>query len=263
MSAATFKNVPPLSVSEPSVLHSFADLLLDQAQSSGIVLRLCGGLGCWYRSQDGRRLAAHSGRIYGDIDFAAYYPQRRDLLELLATHGCEEDAVSATVPGLRRTIFRRKMSSIKGDIFYDVLSFCHSIDLRGRLELNDRTIPLADLLLQKLQIISLTEKDVLDVQMLLLDHNFTSHDNEGINAKRIAQVCSADWGFFRTLGLNLQRIAVITSDSSHLDSARRQRIIDQLEGLRQCVEGAPKSLGWRLRSVIGDRIRWYDTVDEH
>jgi len=197
------------------------------------------------------------------MDFAACYPQRREIINLFQRHGFREDAASATVPGLRRTILDSNADGVRGDIFYDVLSFCHSLDLRGRLELHDRTIALADLMLQKMQILGLTEKDAIDVQMLLLDHDLGPDDHVGISKARIAQVCGSDWGFFRTFSLNIERIEAITASSPYLNVAQRERIASQLARLRQCVGEMPKSLGWRLRSLIGDRLRWYETVDEH
>jgi hypothetical protein len=53
----------------------------------------------------------------------------------------------------------------------------HTIDLRDRFELDDATLPLADLLLTKLQIVQLNEKDVLDILALLADHELDPSEN--------------------------------------------------------------------------------------
>jgi hypothetical protein len=244
-------------------LRGAVEFLLDGARHEGVALRLCGGLACWYHSRNGQRLAAVAGRAYSDMDFAAYYRDKQRVLQLLLAHGYKEDAASATVPGLRRTMFRHKAANTRGDVFYDAISFCHTIDLRDRLEQDYPTIPVADLLLQKMQIVQLTEKDALDVQMLLLDHEIRDSDDDTINAARIAQVCGSDWGFSRTLTLNVERIRDLTAVSPYLSNTERRCVVDQLARLREVVEQSPKSLGWHLRSVVGERMRWYETVDEH
>ncbi len=243
-----------------AALRRAVDSLLEGAESQNVILRLCGGLACWYHSESGRVLAAASGREYNDVDFAAYYRDRRVVLRLLQTHGYRENPVSATVPGLRRTVFSGHAA--KGDIFYDKLIFSHTIDLRGRLERDSPTIPVADLLLQKLQIVQLAAKDVVDVQMLILDHDLGYTDVNCINAARIAEVCGSDWGFFRTLTINLEVIRQATLASPYLDAPQRLRVTDRLARLEQLAEKTPKSLRWSVRSLVGERLRWYETVDE-
>jgi hypothetical protein len=239
-----------------------AKRLLEDARSARLILRLSGGLACWYRCYGGRQLSARSGRTYNDIDFVAHYHQKREIARLLRIHGYEENAVTATVPGARRTIFRNRRTNIGGDVFYDILPFNHTIDLRSRLDGDEDTIPLADLLLQKMQIVTLAEKDVIDVQMLLLDHDFRD-DDKGINIGRIGELCGSNWGFYRTVQLNVEAMASITAASAYLEGVERARIAFQLTRLNDCIEEARKSLQWRVRSLVGDRIRWYATVDEH
>lgn len=248
-------------MSETSAMMAAADRLLDAADSTGLILRLCGGLACWYRCDSARGVAERFGRKYRDIDFVGYYRQKSQIITLLRSHGYQEDAITATVPGLRRTIFRNDRAGLRGDVFYDSLTFCHMIDLRQRLERTYRTLSLADLLLQKLQIVELTAKDVVDTQMLLLAFEF-SPDDEGINRTRVAEVCGANWGFYHTVQLNVERLTGATSAASYLDQAERDRVCGQLEFLSNWLENARKSLPWRVRSLLGDRVRWYATVDE-
>lgn len=254
---------PRISSTVPvDLLCEVVDSLLDGARSEGIVLRLCSGLACWYRCQEGRGLALAADRTYSDIDFAAYYRDRPRILQLLRKLGFQEDVASGTIPGLRRTIFHGKESTIHGDVFYDFLPFSHTIDLRGRLERDELTVPLSDLLLQKLQIYHFTEKDAVDVQMLLLDHEIDDGDHV-IDRKRLADVCGADWGFCRTVSLNTDRVHAIALKSPNIRHPQRARIVDQVAKLQRLLDTAPKSVSWRLRSLLGERVQWYETVDEH
>lgn len=245
---------------EFAALRNAVDSLLDGAESRGIILRLCGGLACLYHSESGRVLAKAAGREYNDIDFAAYYRDRQVILRLLESLGYREKPASATVPGIRRTIFYGHAT--KGDVFYDKLIFSHTIDLRGRLERDSPTIPVADLLLQKLQIVRLAAKDIVDVQILVLDHDLGNTDGNCINAMRIAEVCRTDWGFFHTVTINLKVIGEATLTSPHLDTPHRMRVADRLSRLEKLINEAPKSLRWSVRSLFGERIRWYETVDD-
>ncbi|OFW01105.1 MAG: hypothetical protein A3G20_10110 [Acidobacteria bacterium RIFCSPLOWO2_12_FULL_59_11] len=237
--------------------------LLDAAESKGVPLRLCGGLACWYHSHAARAVAVAARRHYSDIDLAAKYTDRQRVLQLLTSLGYREDAASATVPGIRRTIFNSKNGRLHGDIFYDAIAFCHYVEFRSRLERDSPTLPLSELLMQKMQVVDLAEKDVIDVQMLLLDHEFGDTDEECFNAARIAGICGSDWGLYRTATLNAEKMRSLTSSSTYLELEQQRRVVDQVDRLHRLLDEAPKSLRWRLRSVVGDHVRWYDTVDDN
>ena len=66
-------------------------------------------------------------------------------------------------------------------------------------------MPLAELVLTKLQIVELNEKDVRDTALLSDGHAVSCHDDETINGERIAELCGGDWGPWRTITHNLER----------------------------------------------------------
>lgn len=247
---------------EPSRLAAVAIDLIDAAAAVGVPLRLCGGLGCWMRSSEvTRNVGLIAGRSYSDLDFATFYGHRNRIVELFAARGLRELPATATVPGIRRTMFCSDDRKLHGDVFYDAIDFCHFIDLRSRLAIDNITLPLAELLLQKTQIYELAEKDVIDIQLLLSDHEFGSTDDQEFSVPRIAGLCGSDWGLFRTTLLNLDKVKEFTEQSRLLNHEQRERILVQLERLRHVLFKAPKSLSWRLRSVVGEHLRWYQTVE--
>jgi hypothetical protein len=138
---------------------------------------------------------------------------------------------------------------------------CHAIPLSDRLGLERGTVPLAELLLTKLQIIEVNEKDVRDTVLLLHGHPVEDHDGEAINAARIAELCAADWGLWRTITANLQHCGEHLGDYD-LDEADRDRIAARFDLLLERVEAEPKSRGWKLRARVGERKRWYDLPEE-
>jgi hypothetical protein len=149
------------------------------------------------------------------------------------------------------------------DVIVDRLEMCHVIDLRGRLEIDPLTIPLADLLLSKLQIVKLNEKDALDVLALLASHPIGPTD-DAISLPRILAHTSRDWGWWRTVSANMawiQAFALEASERQPLWSAGFDPI-RQVASLSRDIDAAGKSIGWTIRSKIGDRLPWYDEPEE-
>jgi hypothetical protein len=135
---------------------------------------------------------------------------------------------------------------------------CHEIPLEGRMELDETSIPLAELLLTKLQVIQLNEKDVRDAIAVLHDRELGDEDGDTVNAGRIAQLCCEDWGLWRTITRNLEacRKQAGAYGEDLADVATR------FSELEERIEAEPKSRAWRLRAKIGERKRWYDLPEE-
>ena len=134
----------------------------------------------------------------------------------------------------------------------------HNLDLRDRLRADRPTIPLADLLLTKLQIYELNHKDAIDIIALLHDHPLGRLDDETINLDRIVRVLTSDWGFYRTSTLNRDRVRETVAEREHFSSFD----VSKLDEIIHAVEDAPKTRAWKMRALIGDRKRWYELPDE-
>src|SRR4030067_334844 len=148
-------------------------------------------------------LQAKLGRAYTDIDFASYSKQAKPIRELLTGQlGYAEDREVFINSEGSRAIFENPANGLPVDIFYDKLASCHILRWDGRLEVDSPTLPLAELLLEKMQIVKINEKDVIDTIMLLLEHPLGHSDQESINADRVAGLCSAGWGLWRTAHMN-------------------------------------------------------------
>jgi hypothetical protein len=148
------------------------------------------------------------------------------------------------------------------DVYFDILEFCHRIELRGRLEIEEITIPLSDLVLQKLQIVRLTAKDVVDLQMLFLEHEVAAPGQNTIDGGRIASLCSRDWGLWRTLTINLDRLRSITQKTPFLTAAERHTITERVGLIGARISSVRKTARWKLRSLVGDRVIWYEPVED-
>jgi len=147
------------------------------------------------------------------------------------------------------------------DVFVGSFRMCHAIPFGDRLKKGEPTVPLAELLLTKLQIIELNEKDVRDTVLLLYGHEIADHDDDAVNGARIAELCAADWGLWRTITHNLKRCAELLGEYD-LPDEDRDRVDRRLKQLIERIEAAPKSRGWKMRARIGDRKRWYELPEE-
>jgi hypothetical protein len=138
---------------------------------------------------------------------------------------------------------------------------CHTIDLRDRLALEPETLPLADLLLQKLQIVEINRKDLLDITALLAEHDLGAEAPEHIDLGYIARLLADDWGFWHTVTENVGR-ADAFARQLEMEPSAQARVVDRLQRLRGALEDHPKTRRWRLRARIGTKKKWYQDVGE-
>ncbi len=236
--------------------------ILQASDEAGIILRVIGSLAFQMHCPKFGYLQAAMGRAYTDIDFAAYHRQAREIRELLTGLGYRENREVFIVSEGDRAIFDRPEAGLHIDIFYGKLDFCHVIHWNGRLEVDHPSIPLAEMLLEKMQIVQINEKDIIDTIMLLLEHPLGDQDHETINIKQIAALCGNDWGLWRTTTMNLEKVRLLAHDYPQLTAEQKGVIDSQVSAALARIEQEPKSMAWRLRARVGDRVKWYKDVDE-
>ncbi len=236
--------------------------IVDAGTAAGVTLRLLGSLAFQFHCPEYGFLQEKMGRAYTDIDLAGYNREAKNIRALMAGLGYVEDKEIWVVSEGGRAIFNHDGLRLHVDVFYEKLDFSHVIPWAGRLEKDSPTLPLAELLLEKMQIVQINEKDVIDTIMLLLEHPLGDQDHETINMARVAKLCSEEWGLWRTATMNLNKVRQIASGNSHLDERQRAHVASQVEGALAHIEAAPKSMAWRMRARVGDRVKWYKDVDE-
>ena len=224
--------------------------MLDAARAAGVPLRLLGGVAVRLR-------CSGPEREFKDLDFATTRKGSGDAQDLLRRLGYEPHVGFNAMNARERLLFFDDAHGRQVDVFVGSFRMCHEIPLEARLEVDSHTVPLAELLLTKLQIIELNEKDVRDAVVLLDEHD-TTDDDTGVNAARVASLCAADWGLWRTITANLDAVA------AHLEryDIDHERVRSRLERLQARIEDAEKSRGWRLRARVGERKRWYELPEE-
>jgi hypothetical protein len=239
-----------------------ADRLVAAAQAEGIVLRIAGALAFAKHCPAYRHLQDALGRAYTDLDFAAYGRDAERIRRLLAREGYVEDPQVYVDSEGSRLVAEHSRTGLHVDVFLDRLEFSHTIPWAGRLEQDFPTVPLAEMLLQKMQIVQINEKDVIDTIMLLLEHPLGDHDRETVNLDRVASLCARDWGLWRTVTVNLDKVRRLAATYADLPGPDKERVGAQVQAVLDRLEAEPKSLGWRLRARVGGRKKWYREVEE-
>jgi len=234
--------------------------IVDLAKEKSVTLRLMGGAAfrvkcpkcSYYHEKVGRRLP--------DIDYAAYSRQRMGVVNLLKELNYEVDRRYAAIhPG--RGHFESP-SQTEIDVFYDKLEMCHTISFKDRLELDYPTVPLADMLIQKMQIVEIEWKDIVDSFVLLLEKELGDSDNDQINYKYISKLLSNDWGFYHTVTSNLKKIHAESDTFLGFSQKEKDIIRARISRIIEEIDKEPKSLQWKARSKIGTRKRWYNEVSD-
>ena len=234
--------------------------VLENAASKGVVLRLLGGMAFYLRCPSAR--SGILARSYIDVDFIGHARQSSDIKRLFGELGYAPRERFNAIHGSRRLGFMGSGQQERVDVFLDVFEMCHRFDLKVRMEIDSQTIPLADLLATKLQIIQTNEKDFGDMICLLLDHEVGDTDlRDVVNGEYLARLCSEDWGIYKTFTMKLAMLGVVV-ESWDLKQPEKELVAKRIGKLSAAIEEAPKSLAWRMRAALGERVRWYELPEE-
>jgi hypothetical protein len=234
--------------------------VIGAARERGVPLRLLGGLAVRYLCSSYPPRA----RDDQDLDLAGVSRSRSDTVSILETEGFVPDKRFNALHGHKQLYFRHE-DGVALDVMLDRIDMCHVLDFRERIEAYPYTLPPTDLLLSKLQIVEINEKDLQDAVYLLAAFPIRNDEETGaLSPDRLCQVVCGDWGWWRTVDGNLERIITIppadlgrlTPPGATFDPA------EQARSLRRLADEAPKSLKWRIRSKVGDRVRWYELPEE-
>ena len=247
---ATGTNVPAADV------IAEAERISAAARALKVPVKLVGGAAVNLHSRSARE--APLKRKYGDLDFVAPSKQRQAAEKLFESLGYEGDRRFNTLNGHQRLLYLDPVNGRQIDVFIDRMRMCHVIELADRLGGDDPCLTPADLLLSKLQVFEVNMKDLVDSIALLLDHPIANHDDDAINGAYLAQLLSQDWGLYRTMQQNTAKIRVTASELAISADTINQR----LDELWARTEAHPKSLKWRLRAKVGDRMSWYELPEE-
>ena len=223
-----------------------------------------------------------------DIDFACVSKQRKKVAEHLAAAGCEPDRRFNNLNGDRQMYFNAP-SGRPVDVMVNQLTMCHTLDFRSGFSRQQYTIDAVDVLLSKLQIVELNEKDAHDIVHLLAGLPVSGGERRtgagaergggesgargrgeqsgggqaSIDTDRFAKLLGADWGWWRTVTGSLEKLPDLVADRPGLvPPGAPYDPLAQARKLLDLAQQTPKSIKWKLRAATGDRVRWYELPEE-
>jgi hypothetical protein len=223
--------------------------VIDAARERGISARLLGGLAVMHHDASLRERGG--SRPIADIDLLVAAGEHRATAQLLVGRGYRPEERFNALNGHRRMLFHGSDWDL--DVLVGMFEMCHRIDMGPELALDYPTLPVTDLLLTKLQIVKLNEKDVSDIVDLVSAHEVGPAPGDCIDSQRLTRLVSDDWGLWRTLTGTLQTVAASSDDAA---------VHRRLGEITAVLDAAPKTRRWKLRSRIGDRVTWYVLPDE-
>jgi hypothetical protein len=191
--------------------------------------------------------------------------KKREVIDFFIERGFLGDRQFNLLHGDRQMYFTTADGKTSVDVVMDRLRMCHQLDFGRRIDRMPDTLDVADLLLSKLQIVELNEKDVHDVLHMLSGYEVRPGDEPGtIGLDRIGRLVAEDWGWWRTVTMNLEKVAAL-AEGEHADlvpDSRKYDPVEQARALRSHCDTVPKSLKWKLRAKVGDRVQWYELPEE-
>jgi hypothetical protein len=242
-------------------MRAECERILGEARSQGVLLRVIGGMAVHLHCPTAS-LEPGLVREYGDLDFVTASPDDQRMRAFFESIGFSANARFNALQGATRMIFDSRVSDWHIDVFINKFHMCHDIKFsHERLEQDPVTIPLAELLLTKFQIVSINPKDVKDVAALLIEHPLGDSDRETINLPRILDVTGHDWGFYTTVHMNLERIPGFLQ-SLQLPEANVRTVTQKLAELGKQMEAAPKTAAWKMRALVGKAMPWYEEPED-
>ena len=249
-------------IEHEKMMKSEAMRIIGEGSKRDLHIRLLGAIAFQTRCPKFSFLTLRLNRVLSDVDFAAYSTESPRISGMMRELGYEDQPMITALFGDRRTIWDNRTNGLHVDIFLDKLEMNHDISFQNRLDIDPFTIPLEEMLLEKMQIVRLEEKDIVDTTMLLREHEVGSAGQEAIDGRYIAKLLSNDWGFYYTCTTNLRKVRDRLESYQELTDDDRNDVKTKIEKLLQVIEEEPKTLRWKLRAKVGPSSKWYRDVEE-
>lgn len=244
-----------------------ARALVEEGAAAGLALRAVGGIGVWERLGASRRDGyARLRPAPKDVDMIAARGTSAQISELFAARGyVADERLIAWRGDARHRYFLFEDGAVEPwldvDVFLGAPPACHAVELRDALAAPGAAASATDLLLQKLQIVETTEKDLVDILYLLVEHELApTATGDGLDAGHVARQLARDWGFHHTATENVEKVRRLVPEAGLNGDAAATG--DRLQRLAAAIEQEPKTRRWKLRAKIGTRAQWYEDVEE-
>ncbi len=238
------------------------DCIISRARETNTHIQLIGGWAIFYRTKD-RTVSRNYDflqRSYADIDIVGKSKEKRKIFDTLSKCGYVSDDRFNGLYGDSRLLFRKGSEVI--DVFLDKFEMCHTLDLSDTLNYLDDTIGVGELLFTKLQIVEINEKDIKDAIRLIFYSDLEDKGRRDYNPKDfLVEACSEDWGVYKTITLNLGKVSDYAKTLQFVPEDL-EMLNSKIEIITKSIENSDKSIRWKMRSKIGEKVRWYELPEE-
>lgn len=228
-----------------------AQRMVNKISDAGLNVKLLGGLAIWMTCPSAQ--LSGLARSYGDLDFIAPKKEIRALNQIFINSGYKEDKLFNAIHGATRLIYIDQNNARPVDILVDNFKMCHELDLKNRLSTHGPTISGEDILLTKLQIVSINEKDLLDLIALLVDQEF--------DLDYISILLANDWGFEKTVLQNLVKAGIFL-ETLNIEAPLKGIATRKIQDIKRKIERSKKTLSYKLRAKIGEKVPWFEEPEE-
>lgn len=247
--------------------------IADEARRRGFPLKLIGGVAIWLHCSELLQIARSLPRPhtepdcplqqrFKDIDLVASRAHRKEVTALFASLGYIKRPVSLALAEADRHVYFHPLGWFEVDVFFGGLKMEHTLNLEERLEADHPTVHPSDLLLSKLLITRPTLKDLQDMWLLLRAHQVATQEApETLCSSYIARQLASDWGFWYDALSNLERLRSMVQEGWPVGK-RDEELLHRLQALQEALEQEPKAFRWKMRSLLGTRVRWFRVVEE-
>jgi len=243
--------------------------LVEEATKRGVPIRLLGGVAIRVHCAEYLDFANRLQRLgegqqeYTDLDFMSYGKYRNKMKEFFNEMGYEKRPTTMSSAATQRQIYFHPKGWFTVDTFFDkLLAANHPLDFKNRLELDTPTVTPTDLLLEKLQIVFPSEKDIKDATLMLHAHEISQgEENNRINAKFVSELFASDWGFWYSATTNLNGLKGYMTELELINEAEKKDVTVKIDAMLSTIENTPKSSGWKMRSMMGTKKKWYNPVE--
>lgn len=269
--------MPSVGLSDSEIINE-ALRIVEGARERGVVLRILGALAVRLHSAEYEDLHVRLGRLgeasssFTDIDLIGYSSQRGRIRKYFEEElGFHTSRQFLIMYGKERLLYRHRDGIYYVDIFLDKLRFSHDVHFgskpgKGRLELDYPTISLTDLLLEKLQIHEINEKDIKDLIVLIRGHRLSLADEaESINIDYISRILCDDWGFWYDATTNLKKVLYFAEKYAGDGLISKEDLNDvrsKVDEILSHIDKTPKTKRWIKRSKVGVNKKWWRDVEE-
>ncbi len=258
---------PPAPVILPEValpplveeLEKEARQIVHAAASAQLSLWIMDPIALWHRCQGRRRLLTVPQQR--QMNLAGQAAQLAQITQLLGNLGYQRKTPTNAPPTTRRLLFANSQKSISVILWLDTFEMYHRFDLKPLLHANDPIALPTVLALTRLQLVEMPDEALSDLAALFIEYDVSLVPKANqIDASQITALCVDDWGWYKTISMNLEQLIYFAEDSLLL--AERNAVIERARRLKSGMDASPKSLRWQARARLGETVRWYETPVE-